>query len=74
MAQSVRKALTKDFRPAFNLVEKKFKELDGLIIQFGKTDAGKAMIAAWKDARVQKGQNGGDEDDEKKPAEPVKPA
>ncbi len=34
--------------------------------------AGKAMIAAWKDARVQKGQNGGD--DEKKPAEPVKPA
>jgi len=72
VAQSVRKALTKGFRPAFNLVEKKFKELDGLIIQFGKTDAGKGMIAAWKDARVQKGQNGGD--DEKKPAEPVKPA
>jgi hypothetical protein len=75
VAQSVRKALTKGFRPAFALVEKKFKELDALIIQFGKTDAGKAMIAAWKDARIQKGQNGGgDEDKDEKPAEPVKPA
>lgn len=73
MAQSVRKALTKGFRPAFNLVEKKFKELDGLILQFGKTDAGKAMIAAWKDARIQKGQGSAGDDEEKKPAEPVKP-
>ena len=74
VAQSVRKALTKGFRPAFALVEKKFKELDGLILQFGKTDAGKAMIAAWKDARIQKGQGGGGDNEEKKPAEPVKPA
>ncbi|MFN0077788.1 MAG: hypothetical protein ACKVY0_15130 [Prosthecobacter sp.] len=73
VAQSVRKALTKGFRPAFALVEKKFKELDGLILQFGKTATGKSMIAAWKDARVQKGQANGDEE-EKKPAEPVKPA
>lgn len=71
VAQSIRKALTKGLRPAFALVEKKFKELDGLIIQFGKTDAGKAMIAAWKDARIQKGLNGDSED--KKTAEPTKP-
>ncbi len=71
VAQSIRKALTKGFRPAFALVEKKFKELDGLILQFGKTPPGKAMIAAWKDARIQKGLNG--DDDKKKPVEPVKP-
>ena len=74
VAQSVRKALTQGFRPAFSLVEKKFKELDGLILQFGKAATGKAMIAAWKDARLQKGLNGGGEDDATKPAEPVKPA
>ncbi|MBL9180723.1 MAG: hypothetical protein JNN17_01165 [Verrucomicrobiaceae bacterium] len=74
VAQSIRKALTKGLRPAFALVEKKFQELDALILQFGKTEAGKAMIAAWKDARVQKGMNGGEDKTEKKPAEPVKPA
>lgn len=57
-AQSVRKALTKGFRPAFALVEKKFSELDALILQFGTTPAGKSLIAAWNDARVQKGNNG----------------
>lgn len=34
--------------------------------------AGKAMIAAWKDARIQKGQNGGREVKVKPPVEPVK--
>ena len=58
VAQAVRKALTKGFRPAFALVEKKFAELDALIIQFGTTAGGKSMIAAWQDARVQKGNNG----------------
>ena len=57
MAQSIRKALTKGFRPAFNLVEKKFKQLDSLIIQFGATPAGAQMVAEWKDARIQKGSN-----------------
>ncbi|HEX7260419.1 MAG TPA: hypothetical protein VF258_01265, partial [Luteolibacter sp.] len=57
-AQAVRKALTKGFRPAFSLVEKKFGELDALIIQFGTTPAGNSMIAAWNDARIQKGNNG----------------
>jgi len=57
-AQAVRKALTKGFRPAFALVEKKFSELDSLIPQFGTTAAGKSMIATWHDARIQKGNNG----------------
>ncbi|MES2707103.1 MAG: hypothetical protein V4726_10935 [Verrucomicrobiota bacterium] len=55
VAQSLRRALTKGFRPAFNLVESKFKELDSLIIQFGRTEEGRSMIAAWKDARLKKG-------------------
>ncbi len=58
VAQAVRKALAKGFRPAFSLVERKFSELDALIIQFGTTPTGKDMIAAWDDARVQKGNNG----------------
>ena len=61
VAQAIRKALTKGFRPAFNLVEKKFRQLDSLIIQFGKTPAGAQMVAEWKDARIQKGNNGPDE-------------
>jgi hypothetical protein len=71
--QSLRKALTKGMRPAFALVEKKFKELDGLILQHGKTDAGKGMIATWKGARLQKGLNGDDEA-KAKTAQPVNPA
>jgi hypothetical protein len=63
---------TKGLRSAFAVVEKKFKELDSLILQFGKTQAGKSMITTWKDARIQKGMNGDSED--KKPAEPSKPA
>lgn len=51
-ALAVRKALTKGVR------EKKFGELDALIIQVGTTPAGKSLIAAWNDARIQKGNNG----------------
>ena len=58
VAQAVRKALTRGFRPAFALVERKFGELDALILQFGNTPAGRSMIAAWKDARLRKGANG----------------
>jgi hypothetical protein len=67
-------SLTKGLRPALALVEKKFQELDALILQFGNTDAGTAMIAARKDARIQKGHNGGTDEAAKKPSEPVKPA
>lgn len=55
VAQAVRRALTKGFRPAFNLVEAKFKQLDGLILQFRRTEAGRSMIASWGEARIQKG-------------------
>jgi hypothetical protein len=51
VAISVRKALTRGFRPAFALVDKKFVEIEKLMPQFGTTDAGKAMISAWKGAR-----------------------
>lgn len=51
VAIAIRKALTKGFRPAFKLAEKKFKDLDKLILQFRGTSLGKALIAAWKNAR-----------------------
>jgi hypothetical protein len=60
VALTIRKALTKGFRSAFNLVEKKFKQLDALILQFDITPAGAQMVAEWKDARLQKGSNGPD--------------
>lgn len=53
-ATRLRKALNKGLRTAYAVVEMKFKDLDILIMQFGKTDAGKAMIAAWNDARIGK--------------------
>lgn len=37
VAKAVRKALTKGFPAAFALVEKKFGQLDDLILQFGTT-------------------------------------
>ena len=52
VAIAVRKALTKGFRPAFSATEKKFAELDKLILQFGKTAAGKTLIADWNAARI----------------------
>jgi hypothetical protein len=61
VAQAIRNALTKGFRPAFNLVEKKFRQLDSLIIQFGATPAGAQRVAEWKDARIQTGSNGSDD-------------
>jgi hypothetical protein len=57
VAQAVRKALTRGFRPAFALVERKFNELDSLILQFGGTTAGRSMIATWKHAHFHKGAN-----------------
>lgn len=57
MAQAIRKELIKGFRPAFNLHEKKFKQLDSHIMQFGATPAGAQRVAEWKDARIQKGSN-----------------
>ena len=52
---AIRKAITLGFRPALNLTGKKFKELDKLIGQFRTTEAGKALITAWKTARTIKG-------------------
>lgn len=61
VAIALRKALTKGFRPAFNAVERKFVDLDKLILQFGKTAAGKTLIGDWNAARVIKdtGHTGG---------------
>lgn len=67
VAQAVRRALTKGFPTAFNLVEAKFKQLDGLILQFRGTGPGRAMMAAWAEARIQKGT--GSSAPEEKPAE-----
>ena len=52
VAIAIRKALTKGFRPAISLTEKKFKDLDKLILQFGGTPAGKTLIAVWQNARI----------------------
>ncbi|HEY5894390.1 MAG TPA: hypothetical protein VIT91_14290 [Chthoniobacterales bacterium] len=59
VAISVRKALTNGFRPAFSIVEEKFKDLDKLILQFGGSEAGRGLVAAWKNARMQKGPGSG---------------
>lgn len=63
VAIALRSSLTKGFRPAFKLTEKKFSEVDKLLRQFGKTAAGRTMIAAWNAARIIKnaGHAGGDE-------------
>ncbi|MES2707919.1 MAG: hypothetical protein V4726_15105 [Verrucomicrobiota bacterium] len=79
VAQSLRRALTKGFPAALNLVESKFKELDRLIIQFARTEAGRSMIAAWKEARLKKGAGhsgggGAQEEASAGPALPVSPA
>lgn len=74
VAQSLRRALTKGFRPAFNLVEAKFKELDMLMIQFGGTAAGRVLTAAWKDARLKKGAGGGIPETAKAPVPGAVPA
>ena len=55
VAIAIRKSLTKGFRAAFSATEKKFAELDKPILQFRTTDAGKALAAAWKAARIIKG-------------------
>jgi hypothetical protein len=70
VALSLRKAMTKSLPSAFNIVEKKFGELDSLIVQYGKTATGQAMVTAWEEARIQKGNNG----PAKKPEAPAAPA
>ncbi|MES2707260.1 MAG: hypothetical protein V4726_11730 [Verrucomicrobiota bacterium] len=68
---AVRKALTKGLPQAFALVENKFGELDSLISQFGRADGGRGMIAAWKDARLQKGQHHRTEKESPAPGPPA---
>ena len=47
-----RKGLTQQMRDRFNAVESKFAVLDDLILQFGSTAAGRALIASHKAARI----------------------
>lgn len=47
-----RKALTGQYRARFNEVEAKFESLDRLILRFNKTEAGRALIAAYQASRV----------------------
>ncbi len=47
-----RSALTRQSRQRFNTVEGKFGVLDDLVLQFGKTVAGRALIAAYRAARI----------------------
>ncbi len=66
-----RKSLTQQYRPRFNDVEAKFKSLDRMILRFNKTEAGRALIAAYQASRVIRdlGSGGGsDETPETPPA------
>jgi hypothetical protein len=47
-----RKSLTLQMRARFNAVEAGFATLDDLILQFNKTAAGRALIAAYQASRV----------------------
>jgi hypothetical protein len=47
-----RKALTGAMRDRFNAVAAKFSSLDNLILQFGGSDAGRKLIAAYQAARI----------------------
>ncbi len=47
-----RKAMTDNLRDQFNAVEDKFVSLDNLIQQFGTTDAGRNLVAAYTAARI----------------------
>ena len=47
-----RKGLTQQMRDRFNAVEALFAVLDDLILQFGATAAGRALIASHKAARI----------------------
>ncbi len=46
-----KKSLTQQLRPRYRAVEQLFKSLDRLILQFGGTPAGLALIAAFQAAR-----------------------
>ena len=47
-----RKARTLGLRAEFKKVEAKFEGLDDLILAFNETEAGRALIAAYKEARI----------------------
>lgn len=47
-----RKSLTEQMRERFNAVEAKFVGLDDMILQFGNTAAGRALIASHQSARI----------------------
>lgn len=47
-----RKRLTEQMRERFNAVEVKFGALDDMILQFGSTEAGRALVASHKAARI----------------------
>jgi hypothetical protein len=51
-AQSDRHSLTNQLRTRFNAVEDLFVQIDDMILRFNGTDAGQAMIAAYKAARI----------------------
>jgi len=54
-----RKALTQQMRDRFNAVELLFAGLDDMILQFGATAAGQALIASHKAARIVRDSGGG---------------
>ena len=47
-----KKSLTEQLRARFNAVERQFEKLDKLILQFGATAAGRALILAYQAART----------------------
>lgn len=75
VAIAIRKALTKGFRRACNATEVKFAEIDRLMPQLRTTDAGKALAAVWKAARIVKdsGSSGGGDTPPAPPAPPAPP-
>lgn len=47
-----RKSLTAQYRPRFNAVQAHLDEMDNLILQYRKTDAGAALVAAYQASRI----------------------
>lgn len=47
-----RAARTRQLRQRFNAVEKQFEELDRLLLHFGSTPEGRALIAAYQGSRI----------------------
>ena len=49
---AARKALTTQFRPEFNAVSAHLDDMDNLVLQYRKTPAGRAMVAAYQASRI----------------------